>query len=231
MGRPPGSRNNGAKKSAAKGSRKAAAASAAPVPREAPRKEAAKPNRPSPEKNADWLARLTRLKTEARVVAGNISALGSEIKGAAGETHWKSLKALHDLMKLDPDEARERLESLVEVAAQQEIRITWAGSQATFADVMEQAQPPAKNTQGSRDLAAAKAHSDGFNSGRHGGAPHDNPFSHAPGSEEYVSWLHGRDEGQQAREAKRPGETARVREAATADATLPGETPAEAPIF
>lgn len=223
MRRPPGSTNR--KRANGAAMKKGARAATASAEREAPRKQAAstpqRRNQPSPEQNAEWLAKLTRLKTQARSIAGDISSLGSEIKGTAGDTHWKSIKTLHDLMKLDPDEARQRLESLVTVAAQQEIRISWMGNQATFTDVMEQTQAPAKNTTGTRDLDAARAESDGFNSGKNGAAPSDNP--HPPGSIKYVSWHDGRDSGQQARETKDPKTAARISDAKGADDRLPSD--------
>jgi hypothetical protein len=207
---------NGAKRGPGR-PRKESSESTAPASREA---APPKPNRPDANETAERLAKLTRLKTEARRIAGDISALASEAKKAGGPAYWKSLVRVHDLQKLDPDEARAELEMLVDVAAQVDIKITWMGDQAAFADVMDMAQP-AKNTQGTRDLAAARAHADGFNSGKNGGVPHDNPFN--PGTEEYVSWHDGRDEGQRSAEAKNPRRAARVKEAATADASLPDE--------
>lgn len=181
-------------------------------------------NKPNATQNAEWLAEYTRLKTEARSVSGSIAALGARVKSGGGD--WKNLKKVHDLKKLEPDEARAELEGLVALAAQNDIRVTWMGDQAALTDVLEQNQPPPKNTSGSRDLAAARAHADGFNSGKHGAVPHDNP--HQPGSEEFVSWHDGRDEGAAAASAKNPGRAARVSAAQTADATLPSD---EAPIF
>lgn len=234
MGRPPGSKNAGAKKAAAKtpsAKKGAQAGNGTTPPPEAPQMQPAAPppaarkNGPSPQQNQDWLARLTRLKTESRRVAGEISALGTEVKGAGGALHWKNLKKVHDLQKMDPSEAVAELEGLIQIAAQNEIRVTWAGNQATLADVLDQNQPPPKNTQGSRDLDEARAHSDGYNSGKNGSVPSDNPFQHAPGSLQYVAWHNGRDEGQKDREKNRPGEAARVAEAATADDTLPSDKP------
>lgn len=188
-----------------------------------------RPNQPPPEQQAEWLSRYTQLKTAARSIAGQISALGNEVKNAAGPTYLKNLKRIHDLLKLDPDEAKAELENLMIQAAQQDIRIAWIGDQATFADVMEQAQPAAAQSAGARGLAAARAHSDGFNSGKNGAVPHDNP--HRPGTEEYISWHDGRDEGELARQAKKPTEAARVAAAAQADAGLPDDASGPRPIF
>jgi uncharacterized protein (UPF0335 family) len=200
--------------------------SAAATERTAPRKAAAAPaetkrNRPQPHETAARLAALTRLKTESRRIAGEISALAAEGKKAGGAAYWKAIVKTHDLKKMDTAEARAELEALIEVAAQNEIRITWMGNQATFTDVMDQAQPPAKNLQGTRDLAAARAEADGFNSGKAGAMLQDNP--HSVGTEEFVSWRDGWEEGEKIRRKKNPDAAARVAAAATADDSLPGE--------
>lgn len=200
-----------------------AAIRAKPEPRRKTEARAPGKNQPQPHETAARLARLTVLKTESRRIAGEISGLAADAKAAGGPHYWNAIKRVHDLQKLDPAEAQSELETLVLIAAQSEIRIGWLGSQATMTDILEmdQNKPPAKNLQGTRDLAAARANADGFNSGKNGALPHDNP--HNPGSEEFVSWHEGRDEGARSRELKNPSAAARVREATTADATLPGE--------
>jgi uncharacterized protein (UPF0335 family) len=215
--------NGAGKKAGRKGGSSGAETGAAPHKQAAAAAaEPKKPNQPQPHETTEFLARLTRLKTEAQRVAGEISALGSAVKARGGATYWKTIKRVHDLKKLDPDEARAEVEALVQVAAQVDIRISWMGNQATFADIMEQNQAPAKNTAGSRDLAAARAHSDGYNSGKQGSLPQDNP--HSPGTEEYVSWHDGRDEAERDLKTKNPTAAARIAASKTADATLPGET-------
>ena len=236
MGRPPGRKNapkqqtNGATVTPLRpASSEKAAAAAAPKPPEK------KSNQPTPAERAEWLAELTRLETAKQRISGETSALATRVKEKGGVKAWKSLKVVHGYKKLDQAEAVALLEDLVVAAAQQDIRISWMGSQATFADIMEQpeAQPPAKNTTGSRDLAAAKAEMDGYNSGKHGAVPSDNPFRHAPGSAEYVSWHNGRDSGEADRQGKKPAETKRLKDSIAADSTLPDETAptAEEPIF
>lgn len=228
MGRPAGSKNKGAARKAGRKAR-ANGTTPPPEPREAagmkPAESAApapKANAPTPDETARFLASLTRLKTEAQRISGEISALGRSVKARGGPAYWKALKDVHDLNKLDPDEARAQLEALVTVAAQQDIRITWMGNQATFADIMEQNQPP-KNTEGSRDLAEARAEADGYNSGKNGAVPSDNPWRHKPGSPEYVAWHNGRDSGA-ADAARRNGPQAqRIAGAAEADASLPDD--------
>ncbi len=203
--------------------------------RTAPRKRAAadtapsrERNQPSPEETAQFLSELTTLKTAARSIAGDISALGGRVKGRGGPAYWRSIKRQHDRAKMDPAEARADLEADVMVAAQMGIRISWMGDQATFADIMEQTPEPAPASFGAQSLAVARAHSDGFNSGRNGAVPHDNPFAHKPGSPEYVAWHNGRDEGALAKDGKNPVSAERIKQAETADATLPSDPPPEA---
>lgn len=220
MARKAQANGTGKKKSAG---RKSAAATEGTAPRKqaAAAAEPKKGNRPQPHETADRLARLTRLKTESRRIAGEISVLSQECKKAGGPAYWKALTKTHDLKKLDAALARAEIEALIEVAAQNDIRITWMGNQAAFTDFMEQATPPAKNLEGTRDLAAARAEGDGFNSGKAGGLLKDCP--HDPGTEEFVMWRDGWEEGQKLWAKKNPTIAGRVEGAASADASLPGE--------
>lgn len=226
MGRPPGRKNN----QPAQGRKGRSENGAAPT-KEAPIKQAAattaeteaRRNQPSSDETAGFLSELTKLKTAARSIAGDISALGNRVKSRGGPAYWRAIKAVHDLKKQDAAEARAGLEALVQVAAQQDIRISWMGDQATFADIMDQNEPPPDTGLGAKGLKLARATSDGFNSGRNGAVPSDNPFSHAPGSEEYVAWHDGRDSGQRAQEGKNPVAAERIKEAEKADATLPDD--------
>lgn len=239
MGRPAGLKNG--VKAAAKKAENGATPN--PTPRSAPRKQAAasaapekRANQPTPAERAEWLAELTQLETQKQRIAGDHSALAQRVKAKGGVKAWKSLKAVHGYKKLDKEEAIALLEDLVIAAAQQDIRIAWMGNQATFADIMDQpeAQPPSPTSLGAESLAVARAHSDGYNSGKNGAVPSDNPFRNAPGSADYVSWHNGRDDGERDRQAKKPAETQRLKDSLAADATLPDETPpapAEAPIF
>lgn len=235
MGRPPGSKNgqksarkqgNGAGATPRAETRKQSAVAAAPPPKSN--------SGPTPDERAGWLGEFTRLDTEKQRISGDISALATRVKAKGGVKAWKSLKWVH-ASSHNKDEAREFLEDLVVAAAQQDIRISWMGNQATFADIMDQpeAKSPPVDSVGAESLAVARAHSDGFNSGRNGAVPSDNPFRNAPGSAEYVSWHNGRDDGQQAREQTKPAEAKRLKDAIAADATLPNESPpaAEEPIF
>lgn len=183
-------------------------------------------NGPTPEQEAETLAELIRLDTESARIAQAKSTVLNRFEKQGGDK--KVIKAVKALLMQDKREAQAYLEKLFRTARNADIKVSWDEDtgQATLTDVME---PPTKNTQGTRDLAAARAHADGFNSGLNGAPPHANPFSHKPGSEEYVSWLDGRDEGQRTREAK-SGLGDRIAEAATADASLPAERPSDVPF-
>jgi hypothetical protein len=59
--------------------------------------------------------------------------------------------------------------------------------------IFEDTEDPHEIGKPSPDLARARAHADGYNSGRHGGEAINNPF-HA-GSQEFVAWEKGRTDG------------------------------------
>jgi len=170
-------------------------------------------NGPSQQRTKEVLAEYTRLETEgARINQAKSTLLnGYEREGGSK----KNLKRVHALMKLDPREAQAELEGLLRLSHGVGIVVRFQDDgQGTIMDYLDAETAPAKNTQGDRDLAAARAHSDGYNSGLTGAAPSDNPFSHQPGSEEFVEWHNGRDEGQRDRMAKRPELGSRVTAAA-----------------
>ncbi len=179
-------------------------------------------NGPTPEERQQTLAELTRLKTEAQRIAGLISTLCNGFKAKGGDV--KALKFLHGLTKLDPREAQAHLETMVRYATDIDIKISWQeDGQGALSDVLEGGGIPASPTDAKMDLARARAHADGYNSGKAGAVPSDNPFSHRPGSEEFVAWHDGRDEGQSDRERGNPARAARVTSAAAADASMPGD--------
>lgn len=216
MGRPPGQKN-AAKKKAATGGEKA--------PREAPRKQAAaasapKPNGPSDSQIQEWLAEMTELDTAMSRVRAKSATLKKTVENRSGD--WKALKAAFSSTKLSQAEAIAKLEQSVRYHQAINVRVSWdQAGQGGFADVLDGSAAPEKNLTGTRDLSAARAEMDGYNSGKAGAVPHDNPF-HA-GTEEYVRWHDGRDSGQQDREGKHPTEAARIAAAVVADATLPSD--------
>jgi ribosome modulation factor len=188
-------------------------------------------NGPSAERIAEVLAIYTENMTASRRIAQANNTLLTAFEKEGGDK--AELKALHASLKLSHNEAVAKLERRIRYHAMQDIRVSWEPSgQANVLDALGPEQrAPDKNTKGQRDLSAARAHADGYNSGLNGGVPSDNPFAHAPGSEEYVRWHDGRDEGQQDRVRKNGPLSDRIAAAAVADAAMPA-TPAEAsPIF
>jgi len=206
----------------AKGTRKAAGPTAGNENRGAPRKQAAerkqpaprkqaasqtsdpRPQRngPSPEDRAACLAEFTRLSTEGQRINQAKSTLLKNFEKAGGKS--KTLKMMHSLLKLDSREAQVEVESYLSYAIGFNIKVSWApnGQSSLVEELGEAARAPDKNTEGSRDLAAARAHADGYNSGMQGAVPSDNPYRDRPGSEEYVQWHNGRDESSEALKAK-----------------------------
>ena len=186
-------------------------------------------NGPTPEQEAETLAALIRLDTEAARISQEKGTVLARFEKIGGDK--KAIKAVKSLLMLDKREAVAYLDKLLGCATRAGIAVTWQpDGQAALTDVLAPDAPtPPKNTKGTRDLAAARAEMDGFDSGKAGAAPRDNPFAHKPGSEEYVSWHDGRDSGQKAREAK-SGLSDRIAEAQAADATLPAEKPIDVPF-
>lgn len=193
-----------------------------------PRKERST-NGPTPEQEAETLAELIRLDTESARIAQAKSTVLNRFEKFGGDK--KVIKAVKSLLMQDKREAQAYLEKLFRTArnAEIEIKVSWSDEgQAELTDVLDAAPSP-KNTEGTRDLAAARAHNDGYNSGLNGAAPSDNPFAHKPGSEEYVQWHDGRDSAQRDRESK-SGLTDRIAASVVADASLPTEKPADVPF-
>lgn len=185
-------------------------------------------NGPTPDQQAETLAELIRLDTEtAKLNQAKATVLNRFEKWGGNK---KQIKATKTLLLLDAREAQVNIETLLHYASNAGIEVRWqADGQSTLADSLGPEQPaPAKNTTGTRDLAAARAESDGYNSGKSGGVPHDNPFH--PGSEEYVAWHDGRDSGARDLAAK-SGLTDRIAESRTADASMPATEAAEAQPF
>lgn len=159
------------------------------------------PNGPTPDQRAETLASLIRLDTEKARISQEIATVLNRFEKWGGKK--RQIKETKRLLMLDKREAAAEVETLLRYLRDTEIQISWEPSgQSSLVDALASPAQPQKKTEGDRDLSVARAHSDGFNSGRAGGVPSDNPYRHAPGSEEYVAWHDGRDEGQQAREAK-----------------------------
>lgn len=198
----------------------------------APQPEVKVPNGPTPDRIAEVLADYTTLETGASRIRQEIKTLLDNFEKEGG--HKAELKDLHKSLKLDPREAQAKLERRIRYHAGQGIQVSWAanGQADVLAELGPEAKGPDKTSLGAQKLAAAQAHSRGFNDGLAGAVPADNPFQHAPGSEEYVQWHDGRDDGQRTREEKNPALRDRIASAAVADASLPVAATAEdRPIF
>jgi len=194
MGRPAGSTNK----------KKAAASVNSSAPQRVARKKTAAQatqasapraplNGPAPHQLQEWLTEMTELDTAAARIRQKQATLKKVVENSRGD--WKAMKALFASTKLSEAEATANLEALVGYHRSLGIRVSFdPNGQGSLDDVLREEAPP-KTAPVSAGLAVARAHSDGFNSGRHGGQPSDNPFSARPGSEEYVAWHDGRDEG------------------------------------
>lgn len=195
-----------------------------------PRKERSTGNGPTAEQEAETLAALVRLDTEAARISQEKGTVLGRFEKIGGDK--KAIKTVKSLLMLDKREAVAYLDKLLGYATRAEIAVTWQpDGQAALTDMLadDAAAAPPKNMKGTRDLRAAKAEVDGYNSGKAGARPSDNPFSHAPGSEEYVSWHDGRDSAALGREM-RSGLTDRIAAAEGADASLPEIKPIDIPF-
>lgn len=172
-------------------------------------------NGPSQEDRSFVLAEMLRLENARQKVNQEQGTLLSNFEKKGGNK--KAIKQVFGLMKLDKRQAQVDFEALILYAAGIEISVPWRTDPQDVADD----EQPAPKTDGDRDLSAARAHTDGYNSGLRGSVPSDNPFSASPGSIEYVSWHDGRDEGQRDRDKRKPEDAARAAAAGEADTSLP----------
>lgn len=94
-------------------------------------------------------------------------------------------------------------------------QIEWdKGGQGSFVQAMGAAPAPKLSSDAQGQLAKARAHADGYNSGKRGAKVSDVPGQYKPGSETYVAWRDGWQDGSADREAKQPG-AAKVVKAST----------------
>lgn len=143
-----------------------------------------------------WVEALT-YQAEAEVIQMRANAKRSAAirKFEAQGIDWGAVKLAHQLKKMEPTEREARLTA--NTRAMRAAGISWDSSgQASF----EMGDPPSSAagppSHGSEKLARARAFADGYNSGRHGATLESNPFAHMPGSEEYVRWRDGWEDGQ-----------------------------------
>ena len=163
------------------------------------------PGRATPEQIAKALAEYTTLKTESRRTAGKISTVLKMFEKDGGSS--RALKALHDSLNLDKDEAAADLRERVRyLALYDRAGIFTKATQASL-DLGVELGASVKTATGDAGagLARARAHADGYNSGNLGASVEDDVF--VPGTPEFVAWRNGHADGASDR-AERLGEVA-----------------------
>ena len=180
------------------------AAEAAPAD-EGPKRGRGRPpkpkgNGPSPADKKNALAEYTLLKTESARISQQIAAMLARFDALGGDR--KMLKTMHSLSMLEKSEARSFVENIQVYAIDLDIVEVEADGQANFNGLFGGARDPnlplpktQEDTDASARLKAARAYSDGYNSGASGMKLGDNPFAHDPGSEAFVQWRNGLEDG------------------------------------
>lgn len=152
------------------------------------------------------LAEYTEVSTEISRLAQRQAAMFRRYEGQG--VNVKSIKHAHRASKLDKAAARAQTQSdmryLVIAGVLHPADDEWAMqvSQSSLFSADEDVETVGTS---SPHLARARAHSDGYNSGRHGGEAISNPFQ--PGQETYVAWEEGRKEGQDDKALRAGGAT------------------------
>lgn len=147
------------------------------------------------------LAEYTEVNTEIGRLSQRQSAMLARYEKQG--VNIKSIKNTHRASKLDKRVATAQAQSdvryLVITGILSPANDDWV-RKVTQSDMFARGVAPPGAV--SPQLARARAHSDGYNSGRHGAAADTNP--HKPGSAEHVAWLEGLKDGQEDR-ALKPG--------------------------
>lgn len=116
-----------------------------------------------------------------------------------------AVKKAYRRRNMDADEVRAEIEDELfysRVLGQ----IEWdKGGQGSFAAAIASPAPKISADAQAR-LARARAHADGYNSGKRGAKVSDTPSQFTPGSEEFVAWRDGWQDGAADREAKKPSD-------------------------
>jgi ribosome modulation factor len=142
------------------------------------------------------LAEYTTTDTQIKRLAQQQAAMLKRYEGQGVSP--RSIKKMHRAAKLDKAvaraEAQEDARYYIICGILSPATDEWARqvSQSTLFDAEDSEFEPLGTV--SPDLARARAHTDGYNSGRHGGEAINNPF--LAGSQEHVAWLEGLKEGQ-----------------------------------
>jgi hypothetical protein len=140
------------------------------------------------------LAEYTTLDTEIKRLAQRQAAMFRRYEGQGVVV--KSLKNAHRMSKLDKAaaaaQAKTDVRYLVITGVLKPADSDWV-RQVSQSDMFAADEEPDTVGKPSPDLARARAHSDGYNSGRHGGEAINNPFQ--AGQAEFVAWEQGRTDG------------------------------------
>jgi hypothetical protein len=148
------------------------------------------------------LAEYTQVDTEMKRLAQRQAALLKRYENQG--VNVRSIKTAHRAGKLDGAAARAQAQSdmryLIITGILKPADDDWVQtvSQSSLFEGSDASQVGVV----APGLANARAHADGYNSGKSGGLPGDNHFT--PGTSEYVQWEAGRKEGAADR-ANRPG--------------------------
>ena len=160
---------------------------------------AKKPNSEKPNANPDDVAgcfaeysqmqgEMSRIKQRIATMLKryeNMGVDGNAVKYAYAQSHKENPEHKH----------KKRTEYLVILGL---IGVDEEG-QSNFSAALDVAKP---STEIASKLALARAHTDGYNSGRHGGKIENNPFN--AGTETFVKWLEGFHDGHADRIAHNP---------------------------
>jgi hypothetical protein len=140
------------------------------------------------------MAEYDDLSGQAGRIAQRIAAMFTRYEKQG--VNVKSVKASRRASKMDRAAARAQAQSdiryLIIGGVLTPANDDWA-RQVSQSNLFADEKDLANATTTSPNLARARAHSDGYNSGRHGGAAINNPFQ--PGSETYAAWEEGRKDG------------------------------------
>lgn len=147
----------------------------------------------------DALGEFTEIRTAMQRLASKASKVMNRYEAKGGDPD--DIRFGHKLGKLSKSEAAAKLAGMVRIGVWSGIQIAYeADGQASFSTTFD---APAAGTAGMTVLGSrvsmARAYSDGWNTGKAGGALADNNYSAFPGSEEFGKWADGFGDGMEDR--------------------------------
>lgn len=149
-------------------------------------------NGPSQADFEGTLSEYTELKTASQRLAQKMKTALAAYENKGGDVD--EIKFAHKMAKLDKGEARAKVQRMNRAAVWSGIIEYEANGQANFTATFTEA-PKKQSTEAGARLARARAHADGYNSGKSGGSIDASPFNDKPGSEEFVAWRDGWNDG------------------------------------